>query len=160
MFLGRDTRTRLRRWRRRGLRYSSISWHIPMELGMFVAVQAVFDVHPSTYIYPFSAVSKRSEHYIASCDPRFGNGTCIVTNESTFDRHIRTCVLLSMETKSVAFFLTHRPGILALKPAPIVASYLGYPGTVGAEHTDYTIADRVRDRTIHVYKQTQCFRRH
>eukprot|EP00752_Nemacystus_decipiens_P009479 g8475.t1 len=34
-----------------------------------------------------------------------------------------------------------RPDTLALKPAPIVASYLGYPGTVGAEHTDYTIAD-------------------
>lgn len=45
-----------------------------------------------------------------------------------------------------------RPDILALKPAPIVASYLGYPGTVGAEYTDYTIADRVRDGMVHVYK--------
>lgn len=45
---------------------------------------------------------------------------------------------------SVCFF-SHRPGIPALKPAPIVASYLGYPGTVGAEYTDYTIADRVRE---------------
>ncbi|CAM9888575.1 unnamed protein product, partial [Ectocarpus sp. 4 AP-2014] len=35
-----------------------------------------------------------------------------------------------------------RPGIPALKPAPVVASYLGFPGTVGAEYTDYTIADR------------------
>lgn len=41
---------------------------------------------------------------------------------------------------------------MAMKPAPIVASYLGYPGTVGAEHTDYTIADRVRDRTVQVNK--------
>lgn len=36
-----------------------------------------------------------------------------------------------------------RHGIPALKPAPIVASYLGYPGTVGAEFNDYTIADKV-----------------
>lgn len=45
-----------------------------------------------------------------------------------------------------------RPDTLALKPAPIVASYLGYPGTVGAAHTDYTIADRVRDRTVRFLK--------
>lgn len=50
------------------------------------------------------------------------------------------------------FVLISRPGVMAMKPAPIVASYLGYPGTVGAEHTDYTIADRVRDRTVQVDK--------
>lgn len=37
-----------------------------------------------------------------------------------------------------------RHGIPALKPAPIVASYLGYPGTVGADYTDYAIVDKVR----------------
>ena len=35
-----------------------------------------------------------------------------------------------------------RPGILALRPAPIQVSYLGYPGTMGAPYTDYIIADR------------------
>eukprot|EP00903_Cladosiphon_okamuranus_P006818 g6643.t4 len=36
-----------------------------------------------------------------------------------------------------------RPGVLALKPAPIVAAYLGYPGTAGAKYTDYAIVDQV-----------------
>jgi len=35
-----------------------------------------------------------------------------------------------------------RPGILAYRPAPIQASYLGYPGTMGAEFIDYIIADK------------------
>ena len=36
-----------------------------------------------------------------------------------------------------------RPGIFALRPAPIQVSYLGYPGTMGASFIDYTIADTV-----------------
>jgi len=35
-----------------------------------------------------------------------------------------------------------RPGIFALRAAPIQVSYLGYPGTMGAEYIDYLIADR------------------
>jgi protein O-GlcNAc transferase len=35
-----------------------------------------------------------------------------------------------------------RPGILAHRPAPIQAGYLGYPGTVGADFLDYILADR------------------
>ena len=34
-----------------------------------------------------------------------------------------------------------RPGILALRPAPIQVNYLGYPGTMGADFIDYIIAD-------------------
>lgn len=36
-----------------------------------------------------------------------------------------------------------RPEILALRPAPIQVSFLGYPGTMGATFIDYLIADRV-----------------
>jgi predicted O-linked N-acetylglucosamine transferase (SPINDLY family) len=35
-----------------------------------------------------------------------------------------------------------RPGILALHPAPIQVSYLGYPGTMGADFVDYVVADK------------------
>jgi predicted O-linked N-acetylglucosamine transferase (SPINDLY family) len=35
-----------------------------------------------------------------------------------------------------------RPGILALRPAPVQASYLGFPGTMGAPYVDYILADR------------------
>jgi protein O-GlcNAc transferase len=35
-----------------------------------------------------------------------------------------------------------RPGILALRPAPIQVSYVGYPGSLGVPYIDYLIADR------------------
>jgi predicted O-linked N-acetylglucosamine transferase (SPINDLY family) len=35
-----------------------------------------------------------------------------------------------------------RPGIFAMRAAPVQVSYLGYPGTMGAEYIDYLIADR------------------
>lgn len=35
-----------------------------------------------------------------------------------------------------------RPGPLARRPAPVQVSYLGYPGTSGADYLDYVIADR------------------
>lgn len=36
-----------------------------------------------------------------------------------------------------------RPGILALRSAPVQASWLGYPGTMGAGLVDYLISDRI-----------------
>ena len=36
-----------------------------------------------------------------------------------------------------------RPGILASRPAPIQATYLGFPGTTGADFIDYIIADPI-----------------
>lgn len=45
-----------------------------------------------------------------------------------------------------------RPGILALRPAPVQVSYLGYPGTMGADFIDYIIADStVIPESDHVY---------
>jgi len=35
-----------------------------------------------------------------------------------------------------------RPGIFALRPAPIHVNYLGFPATMGAAYMDYVIADR------------------
>ncbi|HYE49705.1 MAG TPA: tetratricopeptide repeat protein [Azospirillaceae bacterium] len=36
-----------------------------------------------------------------------------------------------------------RPGIMALRPAPVRVQYLGYPGTLGAGLADYVVADAV-----------------
>jgi protein O-GlcNAc transferase len=36
-----------------------------------------------------------------------------------------------------------RPQIFAYRPAPVQVSYLGYPGTLGADYMDYILADRV-----------------
>jgi len=41
------------------------------------------------------------------------------------------------------YTLHHRSGIFAHRPAPVQASYLGYPGTMGAPYIDYIIADRI-----------------
>ncbi len=35
-----------------------------------------------------------------------------------------------------------RPGIFALRPAPVQVNYLGYPGTMGADYIDYLVADK------------------
>ena len=41
-------------------------------------------------------------------------------------------------------YTTHcRPAILVLRPAPIQVGWLGYPGTTGAAHMDYIIADPI-----------------
>ena len=36
-----------------------------------------------------------------------------------------------------------RPDIFAFKPAPVQVSYLGFPGTLGAEYIQYRITDRI-----------------
>ncbi len=36
-----------------------------------------------------------------------------------------------------------RPGIFALRPAPVQVNFLGFPGTMGAEYFDYIIADPI-----------------
>ena len=36
-----------------------------------------------------------------------------------------------------------RPRILAFRPAPVQVNYLGYPATMGADHIDYILADRI-----------------
>lgn len=41
------------------------------------------------------------------------------------------------------FTTNSRPGIVARRPAPVQVSYLGFPGTMGAEYIDYFIADRI-----------------
>jgi predicted O-linked N-acetylglucosamine transferase (SPINDLY family) len=36
-----------------------------------------------------------------------------------------------------------RPGLFAMRPTPIQVTYLGFPGTSGADYFDYLIADRI-----------------
>lgn len=51
------------------------------------------------------------------------------------DREIDIAIDLKGHTKG------GRPAILALRPAPVAVSYLGYPGSMGAPFMDYVIAD-------------------
>ncbi|HXJ02867.1 MAG TPA: tetratricopeptide repeat protein [Micropepsaceae bacterium] len=36
-----------------------------------------------------------------------------------------------------------RPGVFALRPAPVQVNYLGHPGTMGADYMDYILADDI-----------------
>jgi protein O-GlcNAc transferase len=47
-----------------------------------------------------------------------------------------------------------RPGILAHRPAPIQALYLGYPGTTGADFIDYVLGDA----TVLPFADQGCYR--
>ena len=46
---------------------------------------------------------------------------------------------IAVDLKGYTYYC--RPGILAFRPSPIQVAYLGYPGTMGADHIDYIIAD-------------------
>jgi predicted O-linked N-acetylglucosamine transferase (SPINDLY family) len=41
------------------------------------------------------------------------------------------------------YFGKMRPGVFALRPAPIQVNYLGFPGSLGADYMDYILADRI-----------------
>jgi protein O-GlcNAc transferase len=43
----------------------------------------------------------------------------------------------------MGFTAMARTGIFAKRPAPIQVSYLGYPGTMGADYINYILADRI-----------------
>jgi predicted O-linked N-acetylglucosamine transferase (SPINDLY family) len=61
--------------------------------------------------------------HAAAADRIHGDGIDILVDLKGYTQHART-------------------EIVALRPAPIQVSYLGYPGTMGADFIDYLIADR------------------
>jgi len=67
-----------------------------------------------------------------------------ITVERKGDREV-AALLREMEVDIAVDLTGHtanaRPGIFALRGAPIQVSYLGYPGTQGADYIDYIIAD-------------------
>jgi protein O-GlcNAc transferase len=54
-------------------------------------------------------------------------------------RHLEVDVAVDL----MGFTHESRPGIFALRPAPIHVNYLGFPATMGATYMDYIIADRI-----------------
>ncbi len=53
-------------------------------------------------------------------------------------RHMEVDIAIDL----AGFTADSRPGIFAVRAAPIQVNYLGYPGTMGAEYMDYLIADQ------------------
>jgi protein O-GlcNAc transferase len=64
------------------------------------------------------------------------------------DRHDRdiAALLREQEVDIAVDLMGHtssgRPGIFALRPAPVQATFLGYAGTTGADYIDYIVADQ------------------
>jgi protein O-GlcNAc transferase len=53
-------------------------------------------------------------------------------------RHLEIDIAVDL----MGFTHDSRPGIFALRPAPVQINYLGFPATMGASYIDYIIADR------------------
>ena len=53
-------------------------------------------------------------------------------------RHLEVDIAVDL----MGFTHESRPGIFALRPAPVHVNYLGFPATMGADYMDYVIADR------------------
>ena len=53
-------------------------------------------------------------------------------------RHLEIDIAVDL----MGFTHESRPGIFALRPAPVHVNYLGFPATMGAAYIDYIIADR------------------
>ncbi|MBN3957411.1 TIGR03032 family protein [Nostoc sp. NMS8] len=99
--------------------------------------QANFEI----FAYSFSADdnSEYRQHIAANCE-HFQDITTLSIEESArqiFDDGIHILIDLKGYTTG------SRSAILALRPAPIQVSYLGYSGTMGAEFIDYIISDPV-----------------
>ncbi|HEX3486493.1 MAG TPA: tetratricopeptide repeat protein [Micropepsaceae bacterium] len=89
--------------------------------------------------------------------------------QKSFDRFVDVAGLSDMDVALLAresgidlaidlkgFTQDSRPGIFAAGVAPIQASYLGYPGTMGADYIDYLIADPIlipQDQRRHYFEK-------
>ncbi|MEH1985752.1 TIGR03032 family protein [Nostoc sp.] len=108
-------------------------------------IKSLFNLHDQAnfeiFAYSFSADdnSEYRQHIAANCE-HFRDITTLSIEESArqiYDDGIHILIDLKGYTAG------SRSAILALRPAPIQVSYLGYPGTMGAEFIDYIISDPV-----------------
>ncbi|WP_375470562.1 TIGR03032 family protein [uncultured Nostoc sp.] len=108
-------------------------------------IKSLFDLHDQAnfeiFAYSFGADDKSEyrQHITANCE-HFQDITTLSIEESAwqiYDDGIHILIDLKGYTAG------SRSAILALRPAPIQVTYLGYPGTMGAEFIDYIISDPV-----------------
>ena len=105
--------------------------------------------------FPFAGEPDRAPRSRAVCDHRHilapHDGSEMRTRlKGAFDRFVDVERQSDLEVAKlvreleidIAVDLTGRPGILAWRPAPTQARWLGHPGTTGADYIDYILADR------------------
>jgi predicted O-linked N-acetylglucosamine transferase (SPINDLY family) len=64
-----------------------------------------------------------------------------MTDEAAFEAMREAGIDIAVDLKG--YTQNHRAGVMARRPAPVQVSFLGYPGTMGADFIDYLIADPV-----------------
>lgn len=64
-----------------------------------------------------------------------------ISDKQAAEHMVKNGIDIAVDLKG--YTQNHRMGILASRPAPLQAHYLGYPGTIGAPFIDYFLADAV-----------------
>jgi protein O-GlcNAc transferase len=135
------------------IRLAYISADFRMHATAFL-MAGVFDAHDKTR-FETTAIS-------SGADDKSPMRTRLI---AAFDRFVEAANMSDVEVARLmraleidvaidlkGFTAEARPGILSLRPAPVQAQYLGYPGTMGADYVDYIIADKIvipEDHRIH-----------
>jgi predicted O-linked N-acetylglucosamine transferase (SPINDLY family) len=92
----------------------------------------VFNLSPPTHDITQEKIREQVDHWVDLHTLSDTDGACRI-----LERGID--ILLDMNGHTNF----QRPRLLAMKPAPVIANWLGYPGTMGSESHHYIIADDV-----------------
>jgi predicted O-linked N-acetylglucosamine transferase (SPINDLY family) len=81
--------------------------------------------------------STRHKRIVKACDHFFPIGTTGAREAAAQIREAEIDILVDLNGQTMGW----RPAILKHRPAPVIATYLGYAGTMGADFVDYIIGD-------------------
>jgi len=81
--------------------------------------------------------SDRHKRIVKACDHFFYMGATGASEAAAQIREAEIDILIDLNGQTLGW----RPAILKYRPAPVIATYLGYAGTMGADFIDYIIGD-------------------
>ena len=81
--------------------------------------------------------SDRHKRIVKACDHFFHMGATGASEAAAQIREAEIDILIDLNGQTLGW----RPAILKYRPAPVIATYLGYAGTMGADFIDYIIGD-------------------
>jgi predicted O-linked N-acetylglucosamine transferase (SPINDLY family) len=82
--------------------------------------------------------SDRHKRIVKACDHFSYMGGIGAREAASLIREAEIDILVDLNGQTMGW----RPAILKYRPAPVIATYLGYAGTLGADFVDYIIGDR------------------
>jgi predicted O-linked N-acetylglucosamine transferase (SPINDLY family) len=81
--------------------------------------------------------SARHRRIVRACDDFFSIGAAGSFEAAQLIREAEIDILVDLNGQTLGW----RPAILKYRPAPVIATFLGYAGTMGADFVDYIIGD-------------------